>query len=231
MSPLPTPAPRRSCCCCCCCSQAPAFPCFPYVPHAPDTLPFALHRVIPPQELPFGQQLVKALRAVSLDEMRTADTVDIAIARDPDVDLPGPDDELPEGGAGPEGEDPREAASWQLAAIEELARRHGFELVPTEDAEEMGAEGGEAEQEEGVVEEEDEEAAEQEQLLLESMCDNEDEVMQLRTGMLTPVQLYLRFKVRVGWCVQGKGRKSWSARCPARTCSFRAPGSCTAAHT
>ena len=41
-------------------------------------------------------------------------------------------------------------------------------------------------------------AAESEQLVLEAMCEDDDEVMELRTGMVTPVQVYLRFKVG-GW--------------------------------
>lgn len=39
-------------------------------------------------------------------------------------------------------------------------------------------------------------AAEEEQTVLEGMCANDDEVMELRTGLVTPVQLYLRFRVR-----------------------------------
>ena len=36
-----------------------------------------------------------------------------------------------------------------------------------------------------------------EQLVLEAMCEHDDEVMELRTGLITPVQLFLRFKVRL----------------------------------
>ncbi|KAG2489232.1 hypothetical protein HYH03_012254 [Edaphochlamys debaryana] len=151
---------------------------------------------------PFGEALAEAMADEDLDEAVEADA-EICLERT--QELPGPE-ELLEAGVHGTLDDPRVAAAWQLAAVAELARRAGWELLPVEDAHEEAAE-EEAEREAAglppltVDEAQAErdaafEQAEADQAVLEAMCEDDNEVMELRTGLITPVQLFLRFKTR-----------------------------------
>ncbi|GLC36726.1 hypothetical protein PLESTB_000789400 [Pleodorina starrii] len=142
----------------------------------------------------FGATLSEVMRSVPLDEAVEAD-MEIPLTRV--KDLPDPDVRLPDGIEGTAA-DPRVVAAWQMAAICELARRHGWEVLEAVDAEEEAAEREAAGIPEPTPEEEEAAAAAaaEERTVLEGMCDNDDEVMELRTGLITPVQLYLRFRER-----------------------------------
>ncbi|KXZ44478.1 hypothetical protein GPECTOR_67g318 [Gonium pectorale] len=146
----------------------------------------------------FGAALSAAMSSMPLNEAVDADA-EIPLYRC--KPLPDPDEVLG-GGVDGTAADPRVQAAWQVAAIAELARRHGWEVVEAVDAEEEQAELEALRQQAGVAaptREEEEAAAREaaeEQSLLEAMCENDDEVMELRTGMITPVQLYLRFRAR-----------------------------------
>ncbi|EFJ40498.1 hypothetical protein VOLCADRAFT_108127 [Volvox carteri f. nagariensis] len=146
----------------------------------------------------FGDTLSEIMSSMPLDEALEADA-EIPLTRV--KELPYPDERLPDGIDGTAA-DPRVVAAWQMAAICELARRHGWEAVEAVDAEEEEAEAAAARAAAGVPEPTPEEeeaaaaAAAEEQTVLEAMCDNDDEVMELRTGLITPVQLYLRFRER-----------------------------------
>ncbi|GIL64439.1 hypothetical protein Vafri_18360, partial [Volvox africanus] len=146
----------------------------------------------------FGATLSKMMLSVPLDEAVEADA-EIPLTRV--KELPHPDERLPDGIEGTAA-DPRVVAAWQMAAICELARRHGWEVLEAVDAAEEAAAAAAEREAAGIPEPTPEEeaaaaaASQEEQTVLEAMCDNDDEVMELRTGLITPVQLYLRFRER-----------------------------------
>ncbi|GIM07612.1 hypothetical protein Vretimale_11692, partial [Volvox reticuliferus] len=146
----------------------------------------------------FGDTLSKMMQSMPLDEAVEADA-EIPLTRV--RELPHPDERLPDGIEGTAA-DPRVVAAWQMAAICELARRHGWEVLEAVDAAEEAAAAAAEREAAGIPEPTPEEeaaaaaAAQEEQTVLEAMCDNDDEVMELRTGLITPVQLYLRFRER-----------------------------------
>ncbi|KAG2453252.1 hypothetical protein HYH02_002575 [Chlamydomonas schloesseri] len=143
----------------------------------------------------FGEGLASAMRELPLEDALEEDA-EISLRRV--RPLPGPEEVLGDGRDGT-ADDPRVAAGWQLAAISELARRHGWELLECADAAQEEADRAAA----GVPKPSADEAAaalaaaEAERLVLEAMCEDDDEVMELRTGLVTPVQVYLRFKARM----------------------------------
>ncbi|KAG2428321.1 hypothetical protein HXX76_010469 [Chlamydomonas incerta] len=143
----------------------------------------------------FGEGLAAAMSELPLEDALTEDA-EIGLRRV--MPLPGPDEELGKGLDGT-ADDPRVAAAWQLAAISELARRHGWELIECADAAAEAAEREAAGESEPSAEEAEAAAAaaESERLVLEAMCEDDDEVMELRTGLASPVQVYLRFKARM----------------------------------
>ncbi|GLI67752.1 hypothetical protein VaNZ11_012006, partial [Volvox africanus] len=146
----------------------------------------------------FGATLSKMMLSLPLDEAVEADA-EIPLTRI--KELPHPDERLPDGIEGTAA-DPRVVAAWQMAAICELARRHGWEVLEAVDAAEEAAVAAAEREAAGIPEPTPEEeaaaaaASQEEQTVLEAMCDNDDEVMELRTGLITPVQLYLRFRER-----------------------------------
>ncbi|GFR50107.1 hypothetical protein Agub_g12255, partial [Astrephomene gubernaculifera] len=146
----------------------------------------------------FGSELSARMAALPLQDALEADA-EISLTRT--APLPHPAAQLPEGVQGSLA-DPRVAAHWQMAGICELAVRHGWEVLEVVDAAEEAAAEAARREEQGLPAPTPEEeaaaalATSSERLLLEAMCEGDDEIMELRTGLTTPVQVYLRFRAR-----------------------------------
>lgn len=97
---------------------------------APPAVVFLARLPPPPPTQDFGAGLASAMRALPLEDA-LAEDAEISLRRV--RPLPPPEELLGDGSDGT-ADDPRIRAAWQLAAISELARRHGWELLECADA-------------------------------------------------------------------------------------------------